>query len=95
MYVVQSPSHPVRPSDSKRLLVNYRYESKDMNQTQNNTEWVQLPVRIDKHLSEVLDRISRVTRIPKSEIARTSIRRTIADLERTGVRSALEQLHSV
>lgn len=55
--------------------------------------WVQLPIRIEANLADALDRYSKATRIPKTEIARSSIRRFINDLERTGVRSALEQIH--
>ena len=62
-------------------------------QTDYPSRWVQLPIRLEANLAEVLDRYSRATRIPKSEIARSSIRRFINDLERTGVRSALEQIH--
>lgn len=57
------------------------------------SRWVQLPIRLEANLADALDRYSRATRIPKSEIARSSIRRFINDLERTGVRSALEQIH--
>jgi hypothetical protein len=57
------------------------------------SRWVQLPVRIETELAAALDRYSKSTRIPKSEIARSSLRRFINDLERTGVRSALEQIH--
>ena len=62
-------------------------------QTDHPSRWVQLPIRLEANLAEALDRYSRATRIPKSEIARSSIRRFINDLERTGVRSALEQIH--
>jgi len=57
------------------------------------TRWVQLPIRLDVNLAAALDHYSKATRIPKTEIARSSIRRFINDLERTGVRSALEQIH--
>lgn len=62
-------------------------------QTDFPSRWVQLPIRLEASLADALDRYSRATRIPKSEIARSSIRRFINDLERTGVRSALEQIH--
>lgn len=62
-------------------------------QTDYPSRWVQLPIRLEANLADALDRYSRATRIPKSEIARSSIRRFINDLERTGVRSALEQIH--
>ena len=57
------------------------------------SRWVQLPIRLEANLADALDRYSKATRIPKTEIARSSIRRFINDLERTGVRSALEQIH--
>lgn len=62
-------------------------------QTDCPSRWVQLPIRLEANLADALDRYSKSTRIPKSEIARSSIRRFINDLERTGVRSALEQIH--
>lgn len=62
-------------------------------QTSYPSRWVQLPIRLEANLADALDRYSKATRIPKTEIARSSIRRFINDLERTGVRSALEQIH--
>jgi hypothetical protein len=63
-------------------------------QTEYPSRWVQLPIRLEASLADALDRYSRSTRIPKSEIARSSIRRFIADLERSGVRNTLERIHS-
>ena len=56
--------------------------------------WVQLPVRLEASQADALDRYSKSTRIPKSAIARSSIARFLADLERSGVRDALERIHS-
>lgn len=61
-------------------------------QTDYPSRWVQLPIRLEANLADALDRYSKTTGIPKSRIARSSIQRFINDLERTGVRSALEQL---
>ena len=63
-------------------------------QTDYPSRWVQLPIRLEVSLADSLDRYSKATRIPKSEIARSSIRRFIADLERSGVSTALERIHS-
>jgi hypothetical protein len=63
-------------------------------QTDHPSRWVQLPIRLEASLADALDRSSKATRIPKSEIARSSIRRFINDLERSGVRTALEGIHS-
>ena len=56
--------------------------------------WVQLPVRLEASQADALDRYSKSTRIPKSAIARSSIARFLADLDRSGVRTALERIHS-
>lgn len=56
--------------------------------------WVQLPVRLEASQADALDRYSKSTRIPKSAIARSSIARFLADLERSGVRNALEAIHA-
>ena len=63
-------------------------------QTDFSPRWVQLPIRLEANLADALDRYSKSTRIPKTEIVRSSIRRFIADLERSGVRTALERIHS-
>ena len=55
--------------------------------------WVQLPVRLEASQADALDRYSKSTRIPKSAIARSSIARFLADLDRSGVRNALEIIH--
>jgi hypothetical protein len=57
--------------------------------------WVQLPVRLEASQADALEQYSKATRIPKSAIARSSIARFLADLERSGVRNSLERLHSV
>jgi hypothetical protein len=56
--------------------------------------WIQLPVRLDASQADALEQYSKATRIPKSAIARSSIARFLADLERSGVRTALERIHS-
>ena len=55
--------------------------------------WIQLPVRLEASQADALEQYSKATRIPKSAIARSSIARFLADLERSGVRSALEIIH--
>ena len=57
--------------------------------------WIQLPVRLEASQADALEQYSKATRIPKSAIARSSIARFLADLERSGVRNSLERLHSV
>jgi len=57
--------------------------------------WIQLPVRLEASQADALEKYSKATRIPKSAIARSSIARFLADLERSGVRNSLERLHSV
>ena len=57
--------------------------------------WVQLPVRLEASQADALEQYSKATRIPKSAIARSSISRFLADLERSGIRNSLERLHSV
>ena len=56
--------------------------------------WVQLPVRLEASQADALEQYSKATRIPKSAIARSSIARFLADLERSGLRTALERIHS-
>jgi hypothetical protein len=55
--------------------------------------WVQLPVRLEASQADALHQYSKITKIPKSAIARSSIARFLADLDRSGVRSALEIIH--
>ena len=62
-------------------------------QIEQKPRWIQLPIRLEAQMAATLDRYSKATRIPKSEIARSSIKRFIMDLERTGVRAALEHIH--
>ncbi len=57
--------------------------------------WIQLPVRLEASQANALEEYSKATRIPKSAIARSSIARFLADLERSGIRNSLERLHSV
>lgn len=54
----------------------------------------QFPIRLEASLADALDHYAAVTRIPKTEMIRTAVRRVLIDLERTGVRSALEQIHA-
>ena len=56
--------------------------------------WIQLPVRLEASQADALEQYSKATRIPKSCIARSSIARFLADLDRSGVRNALERIHS-
>jgi hypothetical protein len=56
--------------------------------------WIQLPVRIEKSQSELLEKYAEATKISKSSIVRSALVRFIADLERSGVRTALERIHS-
>lgn len=56
--------------------------------------WIQLPVRLEASQADALEQYSKATRIPKSAIARSSIARFLADLDRSGVRTALERIHS-
>lgn len=56
--------------------------------------WIQLPVRLEASQADELEKYSKATRIPKSAIARSSIARFLADLDRSGVRTALERIHS-
>lgn len=56
--------------------------------------WIQLPVRLEASQADALEQYSKATRIPKSCIARSSIARFLADLDRSGVRTALERIHS-
>ena len=56
--------------------------------------WIQLPVRLEASQADALEQYSKATRIPKSAIARSSIARFLADLDRSGVRNALERIHS-
>jgi predicted DNA-binding protein len=65
-----------------------------MLQNQQQTHWVQLPIRLESNFADQLDRYSRATRIPKAEIARSSIRRFLVELERSGARATLEKMHS-
>jgi hypothetical protein len=62
--------------------------------TDHPPRWIQLPVRLESPLADALDRYSKMTRISKSEITRSSIRRFINDLEQTGISSALEKIHT-
>lgn len=62
--------------------------------TDHPPRWIQLPVRLESPLADALDHYSKMTRISKSEITRSSIRRFINDLERTGISSALEKIHT-
>lgn len=63
-------------------------------QTDSSPRWVQLPIRLEANLADALDRYSKSTRIPKSAIARSSIARFLADLERSGVLDSLKRIHS-
>jgi hypothetical protein len=56
--------------------------------------WIQLPVRLEASQADALEQYSKATRIPKSAIFRSSLARFLADLERSGVRTALERIHS-
>jgi len=56
--------------------------------------WVQLPVRLEASQADALEQYSKATRIPKSAIARSSIARFLADLERSGVLDSLKRIHS-
>jgi hypothetical protein len=53
-----------------------------------------LPVRLEASQADALEQYSKATRIPKSAIFRSSLARFLADLERSGVRTALERIHS-
>jgi predicted DNA-binding protein len=57
------------------------------------TQWVQLPVRIELTQSRRLDHFAKLTRIPKSEIVRSSITSFLNELESSGVKRALENIH--
>jgi hypothetical protein len=63
-------------------------------QHKQEVRWIQLPVRLEVSQADALEEYSKATRIPKSAIARSSIARFLADLERSGVRTALERIHS-
>jgi hypothetical protein len=56
--------------------------------------WVQLPVRLEASQADVLDSYAQATKIPKSSLVRSAVGRFIAELERSGVRTALERIHS-
>jgi hypothetical protein len=56
--------------------------------------WVQLPVRLEASQADALHQYSKATKISKAAIARSSIARFLADLERSGVRGALEAIHA-
>jgi hypothetical protein len=60
-----------------------------------NPRWIQLPVRLEAPQAELLDRYARATKIPKSSLVRSAVGRFIAELEHSGVRSALEKIHAV
>lgn len=49
----------------------------------------QFPLRLEVTLADELDRISKETKIPKTTIARISIKKFIAELNKTGIRTAL------
>lgn len=60
-----------------------------------HVQWTQFPIRLESSFADQLDSYSKATRIPKAEIARSSIRRFLVELERSGLRSQLEQIHRV
>ena len=60
---------------------------------QSEPSFRQFPIRLETQLADMLDRYSKATRIPKTEIARSAIRRILIDIEKTGTRAALEKIH--
>ncbi len=63
-------------------------------QLEQQPRWIQLPVRLEASQADALEQYSKATRIPKSAIARSSIARFLADLDRSGVKKALETIHA-
>lgn len=59
----------------------------------NEPTFRQFPIRLEPHLAAALDRYAQSTKISKTEIARSAIRRILIDFERTGTRAALEKIH--
>jgi len=49
----------------------------------------QFPLRLHASLADQLDRVSKETQIPKTRIATIGLEKFLAELETTGIRSAL------
>jgi predicted DNA-binding protein len=64
-------------------------------QHKQEVRWIQLPVRLEASQAELLDKYAQATRINKSQIVRSAVGRFISELEKSGIRSAMERIHAI
>ena len=57
--------------------------------------WIQLPVRLEASQAELLNNYAQATKMNKSQIVRSAVGRYIAELESSGIRSAMEKIHAI
>ena len=55
----------------------------------------QFPLRLNASLAEQLDRVSKETQIPKTRIATIGLEKFLAELETSGIRSAMRDVCEV
>lgn len=55
----------------------------------------QFPLRLNASLADQLDRVSKETQIPKTRIATIGLEKFLAELETSGIRSAMRDVCGV